>query len=212
MKLWLENNIKELYQGVDFDVLTPPDEKMGDYSINLAFVLAKKESRNPKEVGQELVVQFLNDEEFKKYFDKIELAGNGFINFHLSQDFLQKQLKEIHKQGDSFGQSKEGNNKTIIVEYSSPNIAKPMHIGHLRSTIIGDALANIYETLGYKVIRWNFIGDWGTQFGKLIAATKTWDTLPTDTIQDILKLYIKFHEAVKNDPEFEKLGQEEFAK
>ncbi|MDO8496538.1 MAG: arginine--tRNA ligase [bacterium] len=209
---WLKNKIKGLYVDVDFDVLAPPDEKMGDYSINLAFVLAKKESRNPKEVGQELVGQFLKDEEFKKYFDKIELAGNGFINFHLSRDFLQKQLKEIHKQGDSFGKSKEGNNKTIIVEYSSPNIAKPMHIGHLRSTIIGDALANIYETLGYKVIRWNFIGDWGTQFGKLIAAFKIWDTLPRDTVQDILKLYIKFHEAVKDNPELDDRGQEEFAK
>src|SRR3989344_913036 len=212
VKDWLQNRIKDFYPDVDFDVLTPPDDEMGDYSINLAFVLAKKSRGNPKEIGSELVTKFLNDEEFKKYFNRIELAGNGFINFYLSQDFLQKQLKEIHKQGDSFGQSKEGNNKTIIVEYSSPNIAKPMHIGHLRSTIIGDALANIYETLGYKVVRWNFIGDWGTQFGKLIAAIKTWDTLPTDTIQDFLKLYVKFHESVKDNPEFEKRGQEEFAK
>lgn len=209
---WLKNKVKELYPGIDFDVLNPPDEKMGDYSINLAFVLAKKEGGNPKEIGKDLVTRFSNDEEFKKYFNRIELAGNGFINFYLSQDFLQKQLKKIHERGDSFGKSKEGNGKTIIVEYSSPNIAKPMHIGHLRSTIIGDALANIYEVLGYKVVRWNFIGDWGTQFGKLIAAIKKWNTLPTDTIQDILGLYVKFHEAIRDSPEFEKQGQEEFAK
>lgn len=209
---WLKNKVKELYPGIDFDVLNPPDEKMGDYSINLAFVLAKKEGGNPKEIGKDLVARFSNDEEFKKYFNRIELAGNGFINFYLSQDFLQKQLKKIHEQGDSFGKSKEGNDKTVIVEYSSPNIAKPMHIGHLRSTIIGDALANVYEMLGYKVIRWNFIGDWGTQFGKLLAAFKKWNTLSMDTVQDLLGLYVKFHEAVKDNPEFEKQGQEEFAK
>src|SRR3989338_3917424 len=122
----LENRVKDLYPDVDFDVLTPPDEKMGDYSINLAFVLAKKEGGNPKEIGRELAARFSDDEEFKKYFNRTELAGNGFINFYLSQSFLQKQLKEIHGQGDSFGKSKEGNGKTVIVEYSSPNIAKPM--------------------------------------------------------------------------------------
>lgn len=212
MRTWLKNKIKELYSGIDFDVLTPPDDKMGDYSINLTFVLAKKDGKNPEKIGRELVTKFSEDEEFKKYFYKIELAGNGFINFYLSQEFLQKQLKEIHGLKDLFGKSKEGNGKTVIVEYSSPNIAKPMHIGHLRSTIIGDALSNIYEMLGYKVIRWNFIGDWGTQFGKLIAALKMWDTFPRDTIEDLLKLYVKFHEAIKNSPELEKRGQEEFAK
>ncbi len=216
MKSWLQSKIKDLYPDVGFDVLTPPDEKMGDYSVNLAFVLAKKEGGNPKEVGKDLVDKFSKDQEFKKHFDQIELAGNGFINFYLSQDFLQKQLKEIHKQGDSFGKSKEGNDETIIVEYSSPNIAKPMHIGHLRSTIIGDALANIHEALGYKVIRWNFIGDWGTQFGKLIAAWKDEEMggkKDISTLEDMVKLYVEFNQMDLASREGkERAGQEEFAK
>src|SRR3989344_2898155 len=159
MKSWLRDKIEEFYPNIDFDILIPPSFAspshkasegkldLGDYSVNLAFVLAKKEKKNPKEVGEELVAKFSKDKELQKRFSKIELAGGGFINFYLSQEFIQKQLLEINSEGDFFGKSKEGKGKTVIVEYSSPNIAKPMHIGHLRSTIIGDALANVYEDL-----------------------------------------------------------------
>lgn len=215
MKTWLKNKVQELYPGIDFDVLTPPDDKLGDYSINLPFVLAKKEKKNLNDIGKEVVEKFSQNGESKKYFEKIELAGKGFINFYLSHNFLQTKLKDIHGQINSFGKSEEGRDKTVIVEYSSPNIAKPMHIGHLRSTIIGDALANIYEALGYKVIRWNFIGDWGTQFGKLIAAYKKWGddkSLESGPIKEMLRLYVKFHDEIKSNPELEKEGQKEFEK
>ena len=214
MKTWLKNKVQELYPGVDFDVLIPPDEKLGDYSINLPFVLAKKEKKNPAEVGKEIIAKLSDDRGFIKNFDKVELAGGGFVNFYFSQEFLQKKLAEINSD-KNYGKSAEGKDKKVIVEYSSPNIAKPMHIGHLRSTIIGDSLANVYENLGYEVIRWNFIGDWGTQFGKLIAAYKKWGdekALKTEPIKEMLRLYVKFHEEMKDNPELEKEGQEEFKK
>ena len=215
MKTWLRKEIGALYPDVDFEVMVPPDEKLGDYSINLPFVLAKQEKRNPNDIGKEVLEKLSKNKEFENNFSKIEAAGGGFINFYLSQKFLQNKLTEIHGEIDSFGKSDEGKGKTVIVEYSSPNIAKPMHIGHLRSTIIGDALANVYEALGYNVIRWNFIGDWGTQFGKLIAAYKKWGdekVLEKDPINEMLRLYVKFHEEMKSNPELEKEGQEEFKK
>ncbi|MEK7603908.1 MAG: arginine--tRNA ligase, partial [Patescibacteria group bacterium] len=105
--------------------------------------------------------------------------------------------------------------KAVIVEYSSPNIAKPMHVGHFRGTIIGDCLANVHKFLGYKVIRWNYIGDWGTQFGKLIAAYKMWGNerdLKDNPIKTMLDLYVRFHEELKTEPSLEERGREEFQK
>src|SRR3989338_7016477 len=220
MKNWLGNKIKEFYPDVDFDVLMPPDERLGDYSVNLPFVLAKKNKKNPLDMGKEIIKKLTQDKEFQQYFSKIEFAGSGFINFYLADEFLWKQLLEIHRNRDLFGKSKEGNGKTIIVEYSSPNIAKPMHIGHLRSTIIGDALANVYEELGYKVIRWNYIGDWGTAIGKLIVAYKDLKDrigkdgadeqfFGSDTTLGMMGNYVRYHEVYQDDDkarvEFKKL-------
>ncbi len=150
-----------------------------------------------------------------KQIVKVELAKNGFINFYLDKKFIQRELREIFRNKANFGFAKKGKNKNIIIDYSSPNIAKPMHIGHLRSTIIGETLANLYECLGYELIRWNYLGDWGTQFGKLIAAYKLWGNKkevaerPIDTLLD---LYRKFHKEMKKNPELEKFGQQEFKK
>jgi len=198
MNQWLRQKIQEIVgEGVVFSVLTPPDQKLGDYSTNVAFMLAKRDGKNPILLAQEVVGKFADD----AAFEKVE-AVNGYINF-----FLSEKLLENHSAAKAEERGK------VIVEYSSPNIAKPMHIGHLRSTIIGDALANVYEALGYEVIRWNFIGDWGTQFGKLIAAYKKWgdkEGLEKHPVQEMLRLYVKFHEEMKSNPELEKEGQEEF--
>lgn len=215
LKSWLRKEISSKFPDIEFDILTPPDDKLGDYSTNLAFVLAKKNGTSPIEEGQQIVYKFKADREFSDRFGEINFMNPGFVNFFLKKEFLQKQLTEIYKQLDSFGTSNVGKGKTVIVEYSSPNIAKPMHIGHLRSTIIGDALANVYENLGYEVVRWNYIGDWGTQFGKLIAAYKKWGnekSLEKNPIQEMLRLYVKFHDELKNNPELEKEGQLEFQK
>ncbi len=197
------------------DVLleTPIDKQYGDYSTTLAFSISESIKNAPSEIAAILINQMRK--KLPKEIIKIELAKNGFINFYINKIFIQKELETIYKQKTKFGLSKIGKNKTIIIDYSSPNIAKPMHIGHLRSTIIGETLANLYEMLGYKIIRWNYLGDWGTQFGKLIAAYKLWgekNEIEKNPIPTLLSLYIKFHEEVKNNPDLEKLGQEEFKK
>ena len=190
--------------GMEADILIPPDAKLGDYSTNIAFVLAKKEGKKPAEVAADIVQKIQSE---LSSVATAQALPNGFINFFLKPEFLQQQLKEI-TDNKSYGTTTDGAGKKIIVEYSSINMAKPMHIGHLRSTLIGDALANIYETLGYEVIRWNYIGDWGTQFGKVIAGYKKWGDGKQDvTLADMLGWYVK---ASKELTEGE--GQAEFKK
>ncbi|OGN02334.1 MAG: arginine--tRNA ligase [Candidatus Yanofskybacteria bacterium RIFCSPHIGHO2_01_FULL_42_12] len=226
VKSLLRQKLQDKFSGVSFDVLVPPDDKMGDYSTNIAFVLAtrpshkategkEKKGEDPMKVGEELASELSRDKDLAGVFQKVEAVRPGFVNFFLKKEFLQKQLAETYKNIDSVGLSDTGNGKTVIVEYSSPNIAKPMHIGHLRSTIIGDSLANVYEKLGYKVIRWNYIGDWGTQFGKLIAAWKRWgdpEKLKTNPSTTLVELYVMFHQNLKKDPSLEGEGQREFLK
>jgi len=183
----------------------PKNEQYGDYSTTIAFSISKDIKKSPHEIATILISEM--QQSLPKETTKIELAKNGFINFFINKEFVQRELETTYKQKTKFGLPKIGKNKTIIIDYSSPNIAKPMHIGHLRSTIIGEALANLYETLGYKVIRWNYLGDWGTQFGKLIAAYKLWgekNEIEKSPISALLALYIKFHQEMKNDPELEK--------
>jgi len=197
----------------DISLEIPNDEQYGDYSTTLAFSISKDIKKPPFEIATILINEM--QQNLPKEITKVELAKNGFINFYLNKNSIQKELETIYKQKTKFGLSKTGKNKTIIIDYSSPNIAKPMHIGHLRSTIIGETLANLYETLGYKVIRWNYLGDWGTQFGKLITAYKLWGKkkeVEKNPIPALLKLYIKFHEEMKSNTDLEKLGQEEFKK
>lgn len=206
----LKEIIAEHYPDVEFDILASPNLKLGDYSINLAFSIAKKEKKKPLEVARELAEIFSES----PYFEKVQVAPPGFVNFFLKTGFLQEQLEDISRD-KNYGSSNIGEGKKVIVEYSAPNIAKPMHVGHLRSTIIGDALANVYEILGYNVVRWNYLGDWGTQFGKLIAAYKLWgskETMERNPIGAMLELYVQFHEELKEKPELEEKGQEEFKK
>ncbi|MDD5760822.1 MAG: arginine--tRNA ligase [Candidatus Pacebacteria bacterium] len=197
----------------EFPLETSLDEQFGDYSTTIAFSVAKEIKKSPVEIAEILIKEIKRH--LPKQITRVELAKNGFINFYLDKKFIQKELQKISQNKSSFGFSKIGKKKNIIIDYSSPNIAKPMHIGHLRSTIIGEALANLYECLGYKVIRWNYLGDWGTQFGRLIAAYKLWGNkkeVEKQPIDALLKLYRKFHEEMKNNPELEKFGQQEFKK
>jgi len=197
----------------DVSLEIPKNEQYGDYSTTMAFSINKDIKKSPFEIATILINEM--QQKLPKEITKVKLAKNGFINFFVNKEFIQRELETIYKQKTKFGLSKTGENKTIIIDYSSPNIAKPMHIGHLRSTIIGEVLANLYEALGYKVIRWNYLGDWGTQFGKLIAAYKLWGQkkeIEKNPIPTLLALYIKFHGEMKNNPDLEKLGQEEFKK
>ena len=168
---------------------TPPDSKLGDYSFP-CFVLAKKFKKSPAEIAKDVSKKI----KLGKDFEKIESIG-PYINFFLNRNILAEEtLKQIQKQKDKFGSSKGGEDKAIAIDMSSPNIAKPFGIGHLRSTIIGNSIANICNFRGYKTIKINYLGDWGTQFGKLIVGYKKWGDpkkLQKEPINHLLDLYVK---------------------
>lgn len=194
----------------------PPQADMGDYSFP-CFQLAKTLRKNPAIIASELAEK-LSDENFSK----IE-STNAYLNFFVDRlSFEEDVLNTIITKKEKFGSSDIGKGKTIIVEFSSVNIAKPFHIGHIRSTVIGDALRNIHDFLGYKTIASNYIGDYGTQFGTMIAAYKLWgddDKLNQNPIKELLNLYVRYNnEAGENEAmmdearlEFKKLeeGDEE---
>ncbi len=195
----------------EVEVALTRDLGHGDYTTNVALKVASKWGVPPKEAAQTLLDELKTSRVIARYAAKVELAGPGFINFTLKPEVLLHELAAVSN-GEVTPVFK---GKRVIVEYSSPNIAKPMHIGHLRSTIIGQAVANIYQTLGAKVIRLNHLGDWGTQFGKLISAFKMWGSrsaVHRHPIEELLKLYVKFHEVLKEQPDLERRGQEEFKK
>ena len=196
----------------DFVVEYPQNKKHGDYASNIAMILAGRLNKNPIEMAGEIVNQINKDERSKDLFSKITIAKPGFINFEISDKYLRKNLCEIFKKKDKFGSSDIGKNKTVVIDYSAPNIAKPMHIGHLRSTIIGQSLYNIYSFLGYKTIGDNHIGDWGTQFGKLIYAYKHWGDkkkIDKDPIEEMTKLYVRFHKEAEKNKDLDELARKE---
>ena len=196
------------------EVFVPEHESQGHYSTNIALRLAKQEKKSPLDLARELAGK-IEKAVPPRFIEKIEAVPPGFINFWISAKTAQEEFAHVLKNLANFGQSRAGESKTVIVEYSQPNIAKKMHVGHLRTTIIGDALANVLEFSGYKVVRWNYLGDWGTQFGKLIAAYKMWGdekTIKADPINELQKLYVRFHDELKNNPDLDKCGQEEFRK
>jgi len=187
-------------------VEAPQIEAHGDYSTNLAMILAKKESKDPKDFARELTGKLKKDKELSKIVSKIEVEGPGFINFWLSYEALIENLSALNEKRESYGSTDIGKGKNVIVEYSSPNIAKRFGIGHLRSTIIGQALYNLYQFLGYKVIGDNHIGDWGTQFGTLLYQIDS-KGLSADklTIDELEALYVEFNSEAEKD---EKLWDE----
>ena len=201
---------KNISADTDFS-LEKPKADFGDYASNVAFLLAKGEKKSPIIIAQELAEKLRAH--LPKEIERLE-AAEGFINFFVTADFLQKQIFDLaHKKEIGEDLKTLGAGKTVIVEYSSANIAKPMHVGHLRGTMLGDALANIYALTGHRVIRWNYYGDWGTQFGKLIAAYKMWGdpaTVKANPIQSLLDLYVRFHGELEEHPDYEARGQEEF--
>lgn len=211
----LDKIVGDLYQGMkipDFVVEWPQDRNFGDYASNVAMVLAKELKRSPMEIAGEIADKIKTDISAKELFNKISVVAPGFINFEISDKRLAENLNKILKKKCKFGSSSIGNGKTVVIDYSAPNIAKPMHIGHLRSTIIGQSLCNIYKFLGYKVISDNHIGDWGTQFGKLIYAYKHWGSkkeIDKNPIEEMTKLYVKFHKEAEKNPELEESARKE---
>lgn len=188
----------------------PPSYDMGDYAMP-CFKLAKTFRKAPNLIAQE-IVELLDG---KEYFEKIESVG-PYVNFFIDKKVLAKTvLEEVFSKKESYGSSDMGKGKNIVIDFSSPNIAKPFHVGHLRSTVIGNALYKIYEFLGYNCIGINHLGDWGTQFGKLITAYKKWgnkEEIEKEPIKTLLKLYVKFHDEAELNPELEEEGRRWFKK
>ncbi len=187
----------------------PENPAHGDYATNIAFALARKEKKSPLEVANTLVKNLRAD-----FLEKVEAVSPGFINFFITKEYLAKVTQEILKRGAKFGQGKL-KKQTIVIEYSSPNIAKPLGVHHLRSTIIGQALVDLLRFAGYRVISLSFPGDWGTQFGLLIAGYKRWGDpkkIKAHPIDGMLNLYVRFSQAAKADPRFLEEGRAEFKK
>lgn len=177
----------------------PPSYDMGDYAFPV-FKLSKIFRKAPNLIAEDLASKFVNSD----YFEKIENKG-PYLNFFIDKSKLvETVIEEVLSKGDGFGSSKLGEGKTVIVEYSSPNIAKPFHMGHLRTTVIGNALYKIYKFLGFNTIAINHLGDYGTQFGMLISAYKKWgdkEVIEEDPINELLKLYVRYNEEAEEKPE-----------
>jgi len=198
----------------------PADVVFGDYSSNIALVgfSSAKESlavNSPCDLAEKIAVKLKANKGLASIVDKIEVAKPGFINFFLSQDYLFEKLKLLLALADFKKDLADfGKGKTMVIDYSAPNIAKSFGIGHLRSTNIGQSIYNLYQILGYKTIGDNHLGDWGTQFGKLIYAIISWWDKDLDdlTIKDLEKLYVRFHKQAKKDPKLADYARSWFKK
>ena len=186
---------EELMQYIEI----PPNADMGDFAFP-CFKLAKVMKKSPMAIAEELKLKL--DEDLGSEIDKLEIV-NGYLNFYINRVAKIKYVfNQIDEKKDAFGSNNSGNGKNILVEYSSPNIAKPFHIGHLRNTIIGNSLYNIYKFMGYNTISINHLGDYGTQFGKLIEGIKRWENeynIDENPIEELSKIYIRINELCKED-------------
>lgn len=183
---------------------TPKQDEFGDAAFP-CFTLAKQYKKAPAVIAQELA-----DKLSHPFFTKVEAVGPYVNVFFDRQTVSNEVLCEILDEKEEYGRLYFGQEKTVVIDYSSPNIAKPFSMGHLRSTMIGNALKHISEKCGYEVVGINYVGDWGTQFGKLITAYKKWgneELVREDPIRELFKLYVRFHEEVKIQPELEEEGR-----
>lgn len=174
----------------------PPKADMGDFAFP-CFKLAKVYRKAPQMIAAELKENIGCPE----FLTKIEVMG-GYLNFFVDKTMFAKQIVDNYLSDDNYGGSDEGKGKSICIDYSSPNVAKNFHVGHLRTTIIGNSLNKIFSKLGYNVVRINHLGDWGTQFGKLIVAYKNWgskEAVEEKGIDELMRIYVKFHEEAEKD-------------
>ena len=186
----------------------PSDSSMGDYAFP-CFKLAKLLRKAPNMIAADIADSISKD----PMFEKVQPV-NAYVNMFMKKgDMAGTTIGAVIDKGSRYGSLQQGEGKTVIVEYSSPNIAKPFHIGHIRTTVIGNSLANIYEFLGYKVIRINHLGDYGTQFGKMIVAYRHWgnkEEVEADPIKTLLAYYVRFHEEAENDPSLDEEARKAF--
>lgn len=218
LKNFIKEIIFELYQinDLDFVVEAPKDQSHGDLATNIAMVLTKTLKRNPLEIAEEIKNKLY---ELKlEEINEVSIAKPGFINFKTNKKSYVSIIEKILTDKDIFGSNEIGKGKNIIIEFSSPNIAKPFTIGHLRSTIIGDSIAKILEFSGYKIFKDNHLGDWGASFGKYLAAFDYYNVNIEEIkkserpIKELVDLYIRYTEDSENNSELKELGRDWFKK
>lgn len=202
-KLYADKEMKEV------EIAPATNEKFGDFQCNFAMMNSKIIGKNPRMIAEEIQKNLVENE----VIEKLEIAGPGFINIFLKEAYLSTFIKKIGKEKFDFSfLNRKGD---VVIDFSSPNVAKRMHIGHLRSTIIGDSICRIYRYLGYHVIGDNHIGDWGTQFGKLIIGYRKWldqDAYKKNAIEELERVYVKFSQESEEHPELEEEARLELKK
>lgn len=214
LSAWLADEFRRLFPGAvaaaPAAVEVAKDERFGDYQSNAAMVLAKALKRPPREVAQEVVDRL----QLPGSVARVEPAGPGFLNLHLRDDWLASALESM--QADPrLGAPLPGAGRTLLLDYSSPNVAKPMHIGHIRSTVIGNALDRLHRFLGYRVIADNHLGDWGTQFGLLILGYRHGvdaDALRDHPIEELERIYRESYEHGERDEAWREQARAELVK
>ena len=207
----LKEHIEELtLEEITALIEVPPNKDMGDFAFP-CFKLAKVFRKAPNMIAAELSEKI----EAKGVISNVTPLG-GYINFFVNKSQLAETvIKDVLTKKEKYGHSDLGKDKTIVIDFSSPNIAKPFHIGHIRTTVIGNALYKIYDSQGYNTVRINHLGDYGTQFGKLIVAFKLWgnkEAVEANPIPELLKLYIQFHDEAEKKPEMEDEARAWFTK
>ncbi|MFA6173316.1 MAG: arginine--tRNA ligase [Kiritimatiellales bacterium] len=215
LSAWCAETFAACFPGVDLSAVpsavTPgKNEQFGDCQCEAAMKLAKEMKTNPRAVAQ----QFIDKAVLPDFVEKIEIAGPGFLNITLKTSALAAQLESM--QADAkLGVPNIGKDQTVIIDYSSPNVAKPMHIGHIRSTVIGNALDRLYRTLGYHVIADNHLGDWGTQFGLIILGYREFadaEALKTAPVEELERIYVKSYNMSKEDETWRDRAKAELVK
>ena len=215
----ITNQLKEVFQNAfvkvfgedykNFDPILKPSQRsqFGDFQANFAMSLAKSLKKNPRELADSIKNILEEDSNLNKYFEIFEIAGPGFINIWLSSDFI---IKNLNAQFDdtNLGVEKSNNPQNIVIDYGSPNVAKEMHVGHLRSTVIGDSLARVLGFLGHNVIRQNHLGDWGTQFGMLIQNLIELGEDQSNSMQDLNTFYKESKKRFDTDENFAKSARD----
>ncbi|WP_010292029.1 arginine--tRNA ligase [Clostridium senegalense] len=203
----LSSNVDISIDELEKLVEIPPKSDMGDYAFP-CFSLAKSMRKAPQMIAQELKEKIKDNN-----FEKVEAFG-PYLNFFVNKEILIKNtIEKILKEKDLYGSNNDGDGKNVIVEYCSANIAKPFHVGHLFTTMLGNSLYKLFKFHGYNAIGINHLGDWGTQFGKLIYAYNNWgdeEALEKEPIKEMLRVYVKFHDEAEKDPSLNDEGRRHF--
>jgi arginyl-tRNA synthetase len=212
---WAGERIRNVFPAADLssvalNVVPTMEEKFGDYQCNACMALAKQIKQSPRAVAQAVV----QGATLPPAVESIEIAGPGFLNFKLKAEWLGRRLEQMLAD-DRLGTQASGRDRTVVIDYSSPNVAKPMHIGHIRSTVIGNALDRLHRFLGYRVIADNHVGDWGTQFGILLLGWKrdrNEAALKADPIAELERIYKTTNAVCDGDGEERERARQELVK